>query len=232
MLGLYIFTLSSLSFENRQWRTKLRMSANTVVWFLFLSLLLPKTARSQDRTYNFEEQEPDGSFVGNIARDLNLEAIIPAETFQSLQYSILVHKDGDYFRIDPENSDLFTRGVLDREEICPYMKQCVLELRVGARSETDLQKYSITVNLLDINDNSPRFNQTTFTQHIPESVTVGKKYTLPGALDDDRGPGNSIQSYSIRSVRGGASGISSCSCCSCCSSRSCSLLFLFLLFLL
>ncbi|GFS22945.1 protocadherin-9 [Elysia marginata] len=193
---------SLLPFGKLRWRCSQRMTANRGTCFFLLSVLLPQVALSQDRTYNFKEQEPEGSFVGNIARDLNLEAIISDAIFQSLQYSILVYKDGDYFRIDPVNSDLFTRGVLDREEICPYDSQCVLELRVGARSETDLQKYSIVVNLLDINDNSPRFNQTTFTQPIPESVQVGKKYPLPGALDDDRGPGNSIQSYSIRPFNG------------------------------
>ena len=198
------FTIFLLSFGKTRCRARMRMSsATTVTWFLLLLLsvlTLPHRVLAQDRTYNFQEQEPDGSFVGNIARDLNLEAIISSTIFQSLQYSILFYKDGDYFRVDPDNSDLFTRGVLDREEICPYENQCVLELSVGARSATDLRKYYITVNLLDINDNSPRFNQSTFTLNIPESVTAGKKYTLPGALDDDRGPGNSIQSYSIRLV--------------------------------
>ncbi|XP_012938740.1 protocadherin-7-like [Aplysia californica] len=116
---------------------------------LLYCCVLPQGILGQDKVYDFDEEEAAGSFVGNVARDLNLEEIIAPGIFNSLRY----------------------------------------------------RKYNIVVNLRDINDNAPKFNQTTVTLKIPESVTVGKKYSVPGAFDDDRGPGNSIQSYSFQPPR-------------------------------
>lgn len=149
----------------------------------------------QDKIYNFREEEPEGSFIGNIALDLNLAALIPPPVFSTLKYSIMNWADGNGFRVDEKNSGLFTKYRLDRERLCRFEVRCVLRLRVAARSETEVKKYTIAVNLMDINDNPPKFNNTVFSLRISESVTVGKKYSIPGALDDDRGQENSIQSY-------------------------------------
>ncbi|KAH9513820.1 Protocadherin-9 [Bulinus truncatus] len=166
--------------------------------FLVLAVIaaLPEVL-CQDKTYNFPEEEKEGSFVGNIARDLLLADVISPGVYQTLQYSIMAWEDGAQFRVDKDNSDLFTKYRLDREQLCRFKSQCLLNLRVVARSNTDIRRYWIVVNLLDINDNAPTFSNSSVNLTISESVTVGMKYSIPSASDDDRGEGNTIQSYSI-----------------------------------
>ncbi|XP_059170548.1 protocadherin beta-14-like [Physella acuta] len=164
---------------------------------LCLCLLLVRPSNGQDKIYNFLEEEPEGTFIGNIARDLNLAALIPPEVFKTLQYSIMLWEDGSLFRVDKDNSDLFAKLRLDREALCRFENQCHLDLRVVARSRNDIRKYTIVVNLLDINDNAPTFNQSKIVLKISESVTLGAKFAIPSATDEDRGEKNSIQSYSI-----------------------------------
>ncbi|CAG5134339.1 unnamed protein product [Candidula unifasciata] len=167
------------------------VAALCVLYLTTLSVL------AQEKTYSFREEEPEGTFVGNIALDLNLAALIPADVFSKLHYSIMNWGDGSHFRVDENDSGLFTKYKLDREQLCRFEAQCVLKLRVAARSETDVKKYSIFVDLLDVNDNPPKFNTSSFTLNIPESVTVGKRYALPGAADEDRWSENSIHSYNF-----------------------------------
>ncbi|CAL1532448.1 unnamed protein product, partial [Lymnaea stagnalis] len=142
------------------------------------------------------EEEAEGSFVGNVARDLNLAALIPADVFRTLQYSLMAWEDGGQFRVDKDNSDLFTKFKLDREQLCRFKAQCLLNVRVVARSAADIRKYWIVINLLDVNDNAPIFPNPSVTLSIPESVTLGMKYSIPPASDDDR-DNNTITSYGI-----------------------------------
>lgn len=164
-------------------------------WVLFVITI--SATNAQHKIYNVTEEEPGGSFVGNVARDLILSSIVQGSDFDQLQYSVSVGGDGSLFRIDPQNSDLFTNQKLDRETICRFETECQLKFRILARSASSIYTYDIAVNLLDINDNTPRFNESIFVMGIPESVTAGTRYTIPGALDDDRGGTNYVQSYEL-----------------------------------
>jgi hypothetical protein len=54
------------------------------------------------------------------------------------------------------------------------------------------------VTVQDINDNSPRFNRSSFPLEISEAVTLGASFTLEGAVDDDTGTNNSVQNYYLK----------------------------------
>lgn len=168
-----------------------------IVAALCVLYLAPRIVLAQEKTYQFREEEPEGTFIGNIALDLNLAALIPADVFSTLHYSIMNWGDGGNFRVDEKNSGLFTKVRLDREQLCRFEVQCVLKLRVAAKSETDVKKYAVFVDLLDVNDNPPKFNTSSYTLNISESVTVGKRYALAGAVDEDRWSENSIKSYTF-----------------------------------
>ncbi|KAK3764940.1 hypothetical protein RRG08_045743 [Elysia crispata] len=168
------------------------------LWSLLLGLLLPSMVLSQDLIYNMFENEPIGTLIGNIGQDLNLTSGAPA----SVHYNILVSQNSQYFDVDHASGNLFTSAVLDREYICQYETTCGLEINVMASSGAYNQMFSITVMLLDVNDNTPSFSQAQFTLRISESAMIGSEFALPKAMDDDISSNNSIQSYSIRSMDG------------------------------
>ena len=56
---------------------------------------------------------------------------------------------------------------------------------------------NITVNVLDINDNAPYFNASSYTVNVSEHATVGSQVAELVAKDNDATPANSIVSYSI-----------------------------------
>ena len=168
------------------------------LWSLLLGLLLPSMVLSQDLIYNMFENEPIGTLIGNIGQDLNLTSGAPA----SVHYNILVSQNSQYFDVDHASGNLFTSAVLDREYICQYETTCGLEINVMASSGAYNQMISITVMLLDVNDNTPSFSQAQFTLRISESAMIGSEFALPKAMDDDMSSNNSIQSYSIRWVAG------------------------------
>nr|KAG5689977.1 hypothetical protein BaRGS_033658 [Batillaria attramentaria] len=166
---------------------------------LALTLALAPLAQAQDVTYSVSEEQQAKSFVGNVARDINLEALLPTQVFNSVQYSILASSGphGDLFQIDSETADLFTARRLDRETTCRFSVVCELDIKVGAVAGQYFKNIRVRVHLRDVNDNAPRFNRSSMNLEIPESVTVGASYTLPGALDDDSGVNNSVQSYAL-----------------------------------
>ena len=57
-------------------------------------------------------------------------------------------------------------------------------------------KLSLTVS--DLNDNSPVFDLSQLTVHVPETAPPGSVYTLPAAIDRDHGH-NDVMSYTMTS---------------------------------
>ncbi|KAL8576350.1 hypothetical protein ACOMHN_048917 [Nucella lapillus] len=155
--------------------------------------------RGQDVQYSLSEEQRPSSFVGNVARDINLRAQLSNAVFTSLQYSLLAGSSshGDLFSINQDTSDLFTARLLDREILCRFSTQCQLDFKVGAVAGTYFKNIRVRVLLSDINDNSPRFNRSRLALSIPESVTVGASFSLEGAVDDDTGVNNSVQTYTL-----------------------------------
>jgi hypothetical protein len=47
----------------------------------------------------------------------------------------------------------------------------------------------VRVNIIDINDNPPRFANEEITLYIPEDANVGSEYKIDGAIDADQGKG-------------------------------------------
>ena len=180
--------------------TALLPSALSYLAFLITITLLPlPPCTAQDVVYSIPEEQQPTTFVGNVARDINLEAQLPSAIFDNLHYSVLASSSsyGDLFSIDQDTADLFTSRRLDRETVCRFSLQCRLDFKVGAVAGTYFKNIRVRVLLNDVNDNAPRFNRSSFSLDIPESVTVGASFSLEGALDDDTGVNNSVQSYTI-----------------------------------
>ncbi|XP_040282633.1 protocadherin-16 [Bufo bufo] len=102
-----------------------------------------------------------------------------------LQYHL---KDGDPsqdFSLDPTTGALSTSRALDRESVSEYQ----LTVIVHDSGDPSLTASStISVSVLDLNDNTPTFSTSSFNAELPEDAAVGSLVLKLNALDPDYGP--------------------------------------------
>lgn len=179
--------------------------SRSLAFFTMTFIFIPFTS-GEDISYNLSEEQQPNTFVGNVARDVNLQALLPETLFQNMQYNILAGSSssshGNLFTINHLTADLFTVRRLDREALCPFSLVCELSFKVGAVSGTYFKNIIVKIFVQDVNDNAPHFNKSSMTINIPESVSVGALYSLEGAVDDDTGTNNSVQGYAIEPADG------------------------------
>lgn len=63
---------------------------------------------------------------------------------------------------------------------------------------TSLQVIKVTVEIIDINDNAPKFPDPVVTLSVSESAIVGSTYIVPAAIDPDS-PLFGVQRYELDS---------------------------------
>lgn len=165
-------------------------------WLLFLSfrlllVLLPSPAASQLR-YSVPEEQSPGALVGNVARALGLELrrLGPG----CLRINHLGAPSPRYLELDLTNGALFVNERIDREALCEQRPRCLLSLEVLAHNPVAVS--SIQVEILDINDNSPRFPRPDYQLQVSESVAPGARFHIESAQDPDVGA-NSVQTYEL-----------------------------------
>lgn len=165
-------------------------------WLLFLSfrlllVLLPGPAASQLR-YSVPEEQSPGALVGNVARALGLELrrLGPG----CLRINHLGAPSPRYLELDLTNGALFVNERIDREALCEQRPRCLLSLEVLAHNPVAVS--SIQVEILDINDNSPRFPRPDYQLQVSESVAPGARFHIESAQDPDVGA-NSVQTYEL-----------------------------------
>ncbi|KPP56344.1 protocadherin alpha-6-like, partial [Scleropages formosus] len=140
--------------------------------------------------YSVSEEVNKGTFVGNIAKDLSIQA----QELESRMFQMLSGSNMKYFDVDLKTGVLFVNERIDREDLCPNTLKC--SINVEAVVSHPLNLYRIEVNVLDINDNSPTFNLKSRYLNISEWAFVGERFPLPKAYDPDVGS-NSIKSYKL-----------------------------------
>ncbi|KAM4748749.1 protocadherin alpha-6-like [Rhinophrynus dorsalis] len=140
--------------------------------------------------YMVLEESKHGTFVGRIAQDLGLQI----NDINSRRLRI-VSKDGtDYFQVNLQNGILFVNKIIDREELCPEISICIVQLEVIV--EKPVQIHHVDVEIEDINDNYPIFSANEFKLFISEVRLPGSCFPLEGAVDADAGT-NSVTSYEL-----------------------------------
>ncbi|XP_029547574.1 protocadherin gamma-C5 isoform X3 [Salmo trutta] len=103
---------------------------------------------------------------------------------------------GSPFTLKPSVSNhyaLVTNGPLDRETFPEYD---VVITAVDSGSPPLSTKKTVTVEILDVNDNPPVFSQTLYTVYVKENGTPGSMLSSVSASDTDMGENAKI-SYSI-----------------------------------
>nr|XP_014350998.1 PREDICTED: uncharacterized protein LOC102358535 [Latimeria chalumnae] len=165
------------------WRLKWRSL------YLMLLLCIKELVQGQIR-YRISEELQFGTFVGNIANDLGIDA----KTLTTRMFRIVSGSRKQFFQVNMENGILFINEKIDREELCAQSSKCLLNLEVVVNSPLEL--FRLEVEIVDINDNSPDFPESNISFAISESTLPGARFPLEGAYDSDEGT-NSLRTYEL-----------------------------------
>uniref|UniRef100_A0A452U996 Protocadherin alpha subfamily C, 2 n=1 Tax=Ursus maritimus TaxID=29073 RepID=A0A452U996_URSMA len=128
--------------------------------------------------YSVLEETERGVAVGNVSADLGLSAAALPR----------------YLELDLTSGALFVNERIDREALCEQRPRCLLSLEVLAHSPVAVS--AVEVEVLDINDNSPRFPRPDYQLQVSESVAPGARFHIESAQDPDVGA-NSVQTYEL-----------------------------------
>ncbi|XP_055799099.1 protocadherin beta-16-like isoform X1 [Salvelinus fontinalis] len=144
-----------------------------------------------DINYSIPEEMKRGSLIGNIAKDLGLDAKRLSARDARLE---LDGSSRRYCDINADSADLIVAETIDREELCGPRVSCALKYELVL--ENPLELHRVTVQIQDINDNSPRFPSERIQLEIVESAVKGQRFPLNEAHDADIGL-NAVQSYTL-----------------------------------
>ncbi|XP_059833207.1 desmoglein-2-like [Hypanus sabinus] len=97
------------------------------------------------------------------------------------------------FKIDPHNGHLYITRKVDREVTPNFTIIGLAYDQYGTKRETPIDLF---INVLDINDNAPEFNQTVFEGSVEELSSPGTTALMIRATDKDIGE-NAIVSYRV-----------------------------------
>ncbi|XP_037365000.1 protocadherin gamma-A7 isoform X38 [Talpa occidentalis] len=160
--------------------------------FILLSILLGtlREAWAGQILYSVPEETDKGSFVGNIAKDLGLE---PQELAER-GVRIVSRGRTQLFALNPKSGSLVTAGRIDREELCAQSARCLVNFNILMEDKMNL--YPVEVEIVDVNDNAPRFLMAEMNVKIMENTSPGARFPLNEARDPDVGR-NSLQSYQL-----------------------------------
>uniref|UniRef100_A0A3Q2E4G4 Cadherin domain-containing protein n=1 Tax=Cyprinodon variegatus TaxID=28743 RepID=A0A3Q2E4G4_CYPVA len=142
-------------------------------------------------SYTIPEEMPKGSLIGNIAHDLGLQI----KRLKEGKARIFTRDSDEYIELDKERGVLLVKERIDREVLCKQTTPCALHFQIIL--ENPMEFYSITVQITDINDNSPTFEKNKIDFKISESAVIGAKFALERAADLDVGI-NDLKSYALK----------------------------------
>ncbi|XP_053541902.1 protocadherin gamma-A11-like [Ictalurus punctatus] len=141
--------------------------------------------------YSIPEEMQPGSLIGDLSKDLGLSI----GRIKSGRTRIVTEEINDLVHFQPDKGILSVKKRIDREELCGQTSPCSFSFEVVL--ENPMELFSVTVEILDINDNSPAFSTKEIILDISESSAVGAQFILGGAIDPDVGI-NTLQRYSLK----------------------------------
>ncbi|NXW62682.1 PCD12 protein, partial [Eurystomus gularis] len=158
-------------------------------WYLFLCADAQEVATFSVQ-YRVFEEVPPGTVIGTLAE--HFEEGESRETADAFQ---LMETPGRFpLHVGSGDGVLSTAGRVDREQLCRHSHPCWVSFDVLAAQ--NLALIHVEVQVLDVNDNAPRFPTPELELEISESASLRTRIPLDRALDADAGP-NARCSYAL-----------------------------------
>ncbi|MEQ2199151.1 hypothetical protein XENOCAPTIV_026077, partial [Xenoophorus captivus] len=181
----FIFSLSVM--EQRRHETRRARKKWTTITMLLVAFWSSVSAQFR---YSVLEEVPEGTVVGNIAKDLGLDKT----TLKKRGIRIVYGSTEPPFIVRQDDGVLYVKGKIDREEICERRKVCTIDLKTVLQNPLEI--HHVVVEILDVNDHSPVFPQKENILEVSESALPGAKFQLQAARDADSGL-LSVQQYKL-----------------------------------
>ncbi|KAM3612167.1 uncharacterized protein V6R79_003866 [Siganus canaliculatus] len=143
------------------------------------TLVLPDRRRtSEELRYSIPEELTVGAVVGNIAKDLGLDA----SSLTTRGFRIVSGSTEPLFQLN-DNGILSVHRKIDREEVCERVSTCIINIKTVL--ENPLEVHYVAVEVMDVNDHAPSFIENQTRLQISESTLTGTRFQLQGARDPD-----------------------------------------------
>ncbi|XP_053734366.1 protocadherin alpha-5-like isoform X17 [Synchiropus splendidus] len=159
-------------------------------WFVFVFILeVLWTGASAQIRYSVQEEVQVGTVVGNLAKDLGLDK----SALKERGYRVVTGSSDPFFQLNQDDGILYVKKTIDREEVCERSVPCLINLKTML--DNPLEIHYVTVEIVDINDNSPVFPEREQRLEISESALPGARFQLHAARDLD------VSHYSVHQYR-------------------------------
>ncbi|KAM9376024.1 uncharacterized protein KZ484_008559 [Pholidichthys leucotaenia] len=164
----------------------IKMTRQALLFFFLLSI----SSVHGQVSYSIPEEMEKGSLVCNVAQDLGLDV----KRLKSGRAHLHSGDSAEYIELNRDRGALLIKERIDRETLCGETTPCALHLQMIL--ESPMEMFRITIEIIDINDNTPSFASSEKRFEISESAVTGSKFVLEKAIDNDIGE-NGLQSYSL-----------------------------------
>ena len=180
------------------------MAVHVVYTLTALLSLIVTTTSQRIQVYDVKEEAPVSTFIADLS-DLQVITSLDQADQDSMGFRTVSQGNPHESLFSLETEGILRTGRrIDREELCPNQRSCILDLVVIASTSSTASPFfkqlTIGIQILDDNDHTPKFTPDTEMRSIPENTAVGQSVRIPLA-DDPDSPDNGVGEY--RLVSGG-----------------------------
>ena len=187
--------------------TPFPMSSYAIV-LICITRAQPQTLNFESLEFNVMENVPSGTDVGTVTLRGNGGSIVNPADFQgNLHFSIVSGDTLNLFFINPNNGTVTTSALnVDREEAPYHIIEILANFTQFSNIPVNHVQEFFTIEVLDVNDNAPRFDQHLYYMIIDDDADTDEVIFNITVTDIDA-PLNSEISFRFESITTSAFGV-------------------------
>nr|AAI63753.1 Protocadherin 1 gamma 32 [Danio rerio] len=182
-------TESSLLATNKEMESKELFQKTldlTAVWMVLHALCF--ATHASELLYSTAEESKPGTIVGHLTKDLGMDI----HMIVLRQMRIISESNDKYFNVDLTSGALVIKETMDREILCGGRLHCHIRIQISLQNP--LEMHSVSIEIVDVNDNAPQFQSQNTSLEVSEAAAPGTSFRLESAHDPDVGV-NSLRAY-------------------------------------